>query len=91
MVLLYGVESWRLPEAPIEMCYRRIPKISWMDHINNKEVLRRISKDREILYYMKPRKLEYLCHIMRNEHGYGLLQLIRQGKVYDRIYENGSP
>lgn len=90
-VLLYGVESWTLTEASMrkleafEMwCYRRILRISWVDRITNEEVLRRMDKEREVLNNIKKRKLEYLGHIMRNEHRYSLLQLILQGKVLGR-------
>lgn len=87
-VLLYGIESWTLTEATTKKLeafemwiYRRMLKISWTARITNKEVLRRMKKELEILYTIKRRKLEYLGHIMRNQHRYTLLQSIMQGKV----------
>lgn len=87
-VLLYGVESWTLTEATCKRVeafemwvYRRILKISWVDHITNDEVLRRIGlQSTEVLKTIKKRKLSYFGHIMRGEK-YALLQLIMQGKI----------
>lgn len=90
-VLLYGVESWTLTEAStrkleaFEMwLYRRILRISWVDHVSNKKVLEMLQKGTEIIHIIKKRKLEYFGHIMRNQKRYGLLQLILQGKVFGR-------
>jgi len=90
-VLLYGVEAWTLTEATTKKLtafemwlYRRILRISWMDHVTNDEVLRRMNKTTEIMTTVKARKLEYLGHIMRNEQRYGLLQRILQGKIPGR-------
>lgn len=87
-VLLYGVESWTLTEATagrleaFEMwTYRRILKISWTEKISNTRVLQKLNKEKEIMYTVKRRKLEYLGHIMRNETKYKLLKCILQGKV----------
>lgn len=38
----------------------------------------------ETMNTVKQRKLEYLGHIIRNEHRYRLLQLLLQGKVNER-------
>lgn len=90
-VLLYGVESWTLTETSLKKIeafemwlYRRILRISWVDHVTNAEVLRRMNKTTELIYTIKSRKLQYLGHIMRNENRYGLLQQILQGKVNGR-------
>lgn len=90
-VLLYGAEAWTLSEASMKKleafemwCYRRILRISWVDHVTNNEVLRRMGRECEITAIIKKRKLEYLGHIMRNEERYGFLQLVLQGKVYGR-------
>lgn len=89
--LLYGVESWTLSESSCKKLeafelwlYRRVLRISWVDHVTNEEVLRRMRKEKEILYQVKKRKLEYLGHIMRNPERYRLLQLILQGKIQGR-------
>lgn len=85
--LLYGSEIWTLKvrdmnrlEAFEMWIYRRILKISWVDHISNETVLQRLNKNREILGTIKRRKTAYFGHIMRNQK-YEMLQLILQGKI----------
>lgn len=87
-VLLYGAEAWTLTEATMKKLeafemwtYRRILRISWVDHVTNVEVLLRMNKTTEIVKTIKIRKLQYFGHIMRNEQRYGILQRILQGKV----------
>lgn len=41
--------------------FRRILHTSWIDHVTNEAVLRRIIKDREVGITIKRRKLEYLA------------------------------
>lgn len=89
-VLFYGVEAWTTTEATLKKLeavemwiYRRILKIPWTDHITNVEVMQRIGKEKEVVFTVKKRKLEYLGHIMRHDK-YRLLQLIVQGKVHGK-------
>lgn len=49
-------------------------KISCVDRICN-DVVTKISKEREVLFTLKKRKLEYFGHILRNDK-YVLLKLI---------------
>lgn len=86
--LLYGAESWTLTkdtESRLEAfelwTYRHILKVTWIDHVTNEEILRRVGKDREIMTTVKVRKLEYLGHVMRHKERYRILQLILEGKV----------
>ena len=53
---LYGAETWTLRAADqkylenFEMwCWRRMEKISWIDHVRNEEVLLRVNEQRNIL------------------------------------------
>uniref|UniRef100_A0A8D8L8K4 Craniofacial development protein 2 n=1 Tax=Cacopsylla melanoneura TaxID=428564 RepID=A0A8D8L8K4_9HEMI len=85
-VLLYGVESWTLTETIMKKIeafemwtYRRILKIKWTDKITNEEVLRRLNKDKEILFTIKKRKLEYFGHIVRNPTKYHVPVVILEG------------
>ena len=86
-ILLYGVEAWTMTNTLMKRMeafeiwvYRRILRISWIDHITNEEVLHRLGKQREIAFTIKKRKMEYFGHVMR--HGkYRILQLIIQGKT----------
>ncbi|ERL91743.1 hypothetical protein D910_09069, partial [Dendroctonus ponderosae] len=57
-------------------------RISWTDHITNKEVLQRIGKERQITLTVKKRKLEYLGHIMRHQ---------KYHEVYDYVTTTESP
>ncbi|MDK1801117.1 hypothetical protein LRR74_28510, partial [Klebsiella pneumoniae] len=86
-VLLYGMEAWTLKKCDTDKLeafemwtYRRILRISWVSRITNKEVLRRMGKEKEIIDTVKIRKLQYLGHVMRGER-YTLLQTIIQGKI----------
>ena len=86
-VLFYGVEAWTTTEATLKKLesfemwiYRRILKIPWTDHITNVEVMRRLEKEKEVIFTLKKRKLEYFGHILRHDK-YRLLQLIVQGRV----------
>lgn len=60
--------------------YRRILKISWTARKTNKEILKWIGREHELLLTMKSRKTAYLGHVLRNE-GYHLLHLVIEGKI----------
>jgi hypothetical protein len=54
-ISLYGSETWTLhgvdqkyPESFEMWCWRRMEKISWTDHVENKEVLHIIKEERKI-------------------------------------------
>lgn len=86
-ILLYCAESWTLKMAEMKKLeslemwvYRRILKISCTDHVTNKDILRRLDKNRELLTTIKRRKTAYFGHIMRGSK-YQLLQLIIEGKI----------
>uniref|UniRef100_A0A8D8UNP4 Craniofacial development protein 2 n=1 Tax=Cacopsylla melanoneura TaxID=428564 RepID=A0A8D8UNP4_9HEMI len=90
-VLLYGVESWTLTDTILKKIeafemwtYRRILKIKWTDKITNEEVLRRLNKEREIIFTIKKRKLEFFGHIMRNPIKYKVPVSIIRGDVNGR-------
>jgi hypothetical protein len=40
----------------IMWCWRRMEKISWIDHVRNEEVLLRVNKQRNILHEIRKRK-----------------------------------
>ena len=52
---VYGAETWTLRAGDqkylesFEMCWRRLEKISWTDHVRNEEVLLRVNEQRNIL------------------------------------------
>ena len=59
-VLLYGVEAWTMTEALMRRLdsfkmwiYRRILRISWIEHTTNEEALRRMGKTKEVTFTVK--------------------------------------
>jgi hypothetical protein len=84
-IALYGAETWTLRTVDqkhlesFEMwCWRRIEKISWTDHVRNKEVLLRVKKQRNILHEISKRKANWIGHILRRNC---LLQHVIEGKI----------
>ena len=61
-----------------EMCWRRMEKIRWTNHVENEEVLHRINEERNILPTIKGRKANWMSHIL---HRKCLLKNIIEGKV----------
>jgi len=60
-IALYGAETWTLRAVDqkhlesFEMCWRRMEKISWTDHVRNEEVLLRVKEQRNILHEIRKR------------------------------------
>jgi hypothetical protein len=57
---LYGAETWTLRAVDqkhlesFEMwCWRRMEKISWIDHVRNEDVLLRVKEQRNILHEIR--------------------------------------
>ena len=53
-------------------------KISWTDHVRNKEVLLTVKEQREILHETRKRKANWICPILRRNC---LLQRVTEGKI----------
>lgn len=86
-ILLYGCETWTLKTSTINRleafelwCYRRMLRISWVEHTSNNDVLAMMNTNRELVNTIKTRKTQYFGHIIRGPK-YSLLRLIIQGKV----------
>jgi hypothetical protein len=83
-IALYGAETWTLRAVDqkhlesFEMCWRRMEKISWTDHVRNEDVLLRVKEQRSILHEMRKRKANWIGHILRRNC---LLHRIIEGKV----------
>ena len=84
-MVLYAAEIWTLLAADqkclesFEMwCWRRMEKISWRDHVRNKEVLLRINEQRNILHEIRKRKANWIGHILRRNC---LLKQVIEGKI----------
>jgi len=53
-------------------------KISWTDHVRNKEVLLRVNEQRNILHEIRNRKANWVGHILRRNC---LLKHVIEGKI----------
>jgi hypothetical protein len=91
-IALYGVETWMLRTADqehlesFEMCWRRMEKIIWTDHVRNEEVLLRVKEQRSILHEINKLKSNWICHILRRNC---LLQQVIEGKIEGGIEVTG--
>ena len=63
-------------------CWRRMEKISWTDHMRNKDVLLRVKEHRNILHEIRKRKANWIGHILRRNC---LLQRVTEGKIQGGI------
>jgi len=82
---LYGAETLTLRAADqkylesFEMwCWRRMEKISWTDHVRNREVLLTVNEQRNILQEISKRKANWVGHILRRSC---FLQRVIAGKI----------
>ena len=82
---LYSAETWTLRASDqkylesFEMwCWRRMEKISWIDHVRNEEVLLRVKEQRNILHEIRKRKANLIGHILRRNC---LLKQVMEEKV----------
>jgi len=82
---LYGAETWTIRAVDqkhlesFEMwCWRRMEKISSIDHLRNEEVLLRVKEQRNILHEISKRKADWIGHIVRRNC---LLQRVIEGKI----------
>jgi hypothetical protein len=59
-------------------CWKRLEKISWIDHVKNEEVLHRVKEERNIVHTIKRRKANWIGHILRRNC---LLKHVIEGKL----------
>ena len=86
---LYGAETWTLRatyqkrlESFETLCWRRMEKISWTDHVRNEEVLLRVNDHRNVLHEIRKRKANWIGHTLRRNC---LLQQVIEGKIKGQI------
>jgi len=60
------------------LCWRRMEKVSWTDHVRNEEVLLRVKEQRNILHEIRKRKANWIGQILRRNC---LLQWVTEGKI----------
>jgi hypothetical protein len=68
------------------MWWRRMEKISWTDHVRNKEVLLMVKEQRNILHEIHKWKANWIGHIL---HRNCLLQRVIEGKIQGGIEVTG--
>jgi hypothetical protein len=92
-IALYGAETWTLRAVDqkhlesFKMWYwRRREKISWTDHVRNKEVLLRVKEQRNILHEISKLMANWIGHILRRNC---LLQRVMEGKIKGGIEVTG--
>ena len=84
-IALCGAETWTLRAVDqkhlgnFEMwCWRRMEKISWIEHVRNEKVILRVKEQRNILHEIRKRKANWIGQIVcRN----CLLQQVIEGKI----------
>jgi len=93
VILQYGAETWMMRAVDqkhlesFEMwCWRRMEKISWTDHVRNKEVLLRVKEQRNNLHEISKQKANWIGHILGRNC---LLQQAIEGKIKGRIEVTG--
>ena len=87
-IALYGAETWTLRATDqkhlksFEMwCWRRMEKISWIDHVRNEELLLTVNEQRNIVHEVIKRKANWNGHILLRNC---LLKQVIEGKIKDR-------
>jgi hypothetical protein len=59
-------------------CWRRMEKISWIDHVRSVEVLLSVNEQRNVLHEIRRWKANWIGHILRTNC---LLQQVIEGKM----------
>ena len=84
-IALCGAETWTFRAVDkkqlesFEMwCWRRMVKISWIDHVRKEEVLLQVNEQRNILRAVRKRKANWIGHILRRNC---LLKQVIEGKI----------
>jgi len=73
-VVLYGSETWTLRKEDIRRLeafemwiWRRMMKVSWIEHKTNEEVLQMVDTEREMMDTLRSRQKRWLGHILRHD------------------------
>jgi len=86
VLLRYNVQNRKIDQKYLksfEMCWRRLEKISWINHVRNEEVLQRVKEESNILQAIRRRKANWVGYILRRKC---LLKHITKRKI-DEGYE----
>jgi hypothetical protein len=83
--MLRAVDQKHLESSEI-WCWRRMEKISWTDHVRNKDVLLRVKEQKNILHEIRKQKANWIGHNLRRNC---LLQRVTEGKIQGGIEVTG--
>jgi len=85
-VALYGCETWILNKAEqrtlgsFEMwCWRRMLRVSWIEHRTNESILSEIDEGKEIFKTIRASRWNMIGHILRHQNE--LIYRIIEGKM----------
>jgi len=62
-------------EAFEMLIWRRIERISWMEHRTNAEILKMVDEIRSLIGIIRSRQKNWLGHIMRGDSSYDVIGL----------------
>ena len=84
-IALYGAEIWTLravDQKQLErfemLCWRRMEKISWAEHMRNEDVLLRVKDQRNIVHEISKGKANWIGHTLLRDC---LLRRVIEGKI----------
>jgi len=87
-VVLYGSETWTMRKEDIKRLeafemwiWRKMEKISWMEHITNEEVLNMVDEERDIIRTIRERQRKWIGHTLRSD---SLLRTVIEGRMEGR-------
>src|SRR6218665_1874276 len=93
-VTLYCAGTWTLRKEDItrleafeRWIWRRMEKISWIEHISNEEVLKLVEEERSLLTIIRTRQWNWMGHIVRGD---SLQREIIEGRIEGIIKEEGE-
>jgi hypothetical protein len=73
-------------ESYEKLCWRRMEKIGWTDHVRNEEVLLRVKEQKNMLHEISKQNANYIGHILRRNC---LLQRVIEGNIKGGIEVTG--
>ena len=73
-VVLYGSETWTMRKDDIRRLeafemwiWRRMKRVSWMEHKTNEEILQMVGEERSMMETIRRRQRNWIGHIMRSD------------------------
>src|SRR6218665_1994539 len=91
-VVLYGSETWTMRKEDIKRLeafmmwiWRRMERISWMEHRTNEEILKMVEEKRSLTGIIRSRQRNWLGHIMSGDRGRQRTKKKKMKKKRDRV------